>query len=69
MGPADGSAGKDQARTMLPPFERGFIAHLIADWMSRNKIGTIGIPWPDTDARIVDPLTGDEEMPMGETVV
>jgi long-chain acyl-CoA synthetase len=34
--------------------------------LGRNKIGTIGTPWPDTDARIVDPLTGEEEMPEGE---
>jgi long-chain acyl-CoA synthetase len=34
--------------------------------LDRNKIGTIGVPWPDTDARIVDVLTGEEEMPQGE---
>jgi long-chain acyl-CoA synthetase len=34
--------------------------------LGRNKIGTIGTPWPDTDARIVDPLAGEEEMPVGE---
>jgi long-chain acyl-CoA synthetase len=34
--------------------------------LGRNKIGTIGLPWPDTDARIVDLLVGDEEMPRGE---
>jgi long-chain acyl-CoA synthetase len=27
--------------------------------------GSIGLPWPDTDCKIVDPVTGDE-MPMGE---
>jgi long-chain acyl-CoA synthetase len=32
----------------------------------RNKIGTIGLPWPDTEAKIVDLVTGDEEMPVGE---
>jgi len=32
----------------------------------RNKIGTIGTPWPDTDARIVDIETGETEMPQGE---
>jgi long-chain acyl-CoA synthetase len=34
--------------------------------LDRNKIGTIGLPWPDTDARIVDLDTGDEEVPQGE---
>jgi len=31
-----------------------------------NKIGTIGVPWPDTDARIMDLETGTREMPLGE---
>ena len=34
--------------------------------LNRNKIGTIGTPWPDTDARIVDIDTGEEELPQGE---
>ena len=34
--------------------------------LNRNKIGTIGIPWPDTDVRIVDVDTGEEELPQGE---
>jgi long-chain acyl-CoA synthetase len=34
--------------------------------LGRNKIGTIGLPWPDTDARIVDLDTGDEEVRQGE---
>lgn len=34
--------------------------------LARNKIGFIGLPWPDTDARIVDLDTGDREMPVGE---
>lgn len=34
--------------------------------LARNKIGTIGIPWPDTDARIVDVDTGEQEMPVGD---
>jgi long-chain acyl-CoA synthetase len=33
--------------------------------LNRNKIGTIGTPWPDTDARIVDIDTGEEEIPQG----
>ncbi|WP_019120245.1 long-chain-fatty-acid--CoA ligase [Brevibacillus massiliensis] len=31
----------------------------------RRKSGSIGVPWPDTDCRIVDPVTG-EELPYGE---
>ena len=34
--------------------------------IGRNKIGTIGMPWPDTDARIVDVDTGEQELPQGE---
>jgi len=33
--------------------------------LGRNKIGFIGVPWPDTDARIVDAETGEEEVPVG----
>jgi long-chain acyl-CoA synthetase len=32
----------------------------------QNKIGSIGLPWPDTDAKIVDVDTGEQEMPVGE---
>ncbi len=31
-----------------------------------NRIGTIGLPWPDTEARIFDVETGTKEMPVGE---
>ncbi len=31
-----------------------------------NRIGTIGLPWPDTDAKIVDVETGEKELPLGE---
>jgi long-chain acyl-CoA synthetase len=34
--------------------------------LNRNKIGTIGTPWPDTDVRIVDVDTGEEELSQGE---
>ena len=34
--------------------------------LDRNRIGFIGIPWPDTEARIVDVDTGEEELPVGE---
>jgi len=32
----------------------------------RNRIGTIGLPWPNTLAKIVDAETGTKEMPVGE---
>jgi long-chain acyl-CoA synthetase len=31
-----------------------------------NRIGTIGLPFPDTDARIVDLETGSKDLPPGE---
>jgi long-chain acyl-CoA synthetase len=34
--------------------------------IGRNKIGFIGVPWPDTDARIVDAETGEQELAAGE---
>jgi long-chain acyl-CoA synthetase len=34
--------------------------------LDRNKIGYIGVPWPDTDARIMDVDTGEQELPVGE---
>jgi long-chain acyl-CoA synthetase len=34
--------------------------------LERNKIGFIGTPWPDTDARIVDAETGERELAPGE---
>ena len=39
------------------------VTHANTVWEKR-KIGTIGIPLPDTDAKIVDPDTG-EELPIG----
>lgn len=32
-----------------------------------NRIGTIGVPWPDTDVKIMDIDTGTKEMPIGES--
>jgi len=32
-----------------------------------RKIGSIGIPLPDTEAKIVDPESGEKEIPAGET--
>ena len=34
--------------------------------MKTVKIGSIGLPWPDTDAKIVDVKTGKKSMPVGE---
>lgn len=31
-----------------------------------DRLGTIGLPLPDTDVKIVDPDTGDRDMPIGE---
>jgi long-chain acyl-CoA synthetase len=31
------------------------------------KVGSIGLPWPDTEAKIMDMETGDTELPTGET--
>lgn len=31
-----------------------------------RRIGTIGVPWPDVEARIVDIETGEEVLPVGE---
>src|SRR5260370_4961388 len=31
----------------------------------RERLGTIGLPLPDTEARIMDPMTGLEELPSG----
>lgn len=33
----------------------------------RRKMGSIGLPFPDMEARIVDIETGEKEMPVGET--
>jgi long-chain acyl-CoA synthetase len=32
----------------------------------QNKIGTIGVPFPDTEARVVDVETGEKDLPPGE---
>jgi long-chain acyl-CoA synthetase len=37
-----------------------------ANPLDRNEIGAIGIPLPDTDARIVDVDTGEQELPQGD---
>ena len=34
--------------------------------MKKVKVGSIGIPWPNTEAKIVDTETGTKELPPGE---
>ncbi len=34
--------------------------------LGRRKVGSIGLPWPDTEARIVDIETGTRTLPAGE---
>jgi len=34
--------------------------------MKTVKVGSIGLPWPDTDAKIVDLKTGKKELPVGK---
>lgn len=40
------------------------VTHANPLWGTR-KIGTIGVPFPDTDAAVIDPATG-EQLPVGE---
>lgn len=40
------------------------VTHSNPIWGKRRN-GSIGLPWPDTDCRIIDPATG-EELPQGE---
>jgi len=46
--------------------EAGPVTHANPLVPEHVRPGTIGIPLPDTDARIVDPITGQTEMPVGE---
>lgn len=34
--------------------------------LGRRKVGSIGLPWPDTEARVVDLDTGERELAVGE---
>jgi len=35
--------------------------------MKTVKVGSIGLPWPDTDAKVMDMETGEKELKTGET--
>ena len=35
-------------------------------WRGKTKVGSVGVPIPDTDCKIVDVETGEKEMPIGE---
>ena len=39
----------------------------VTPWGGKIKPGTVGCPVPDTEVKIVDIVTGEEEMPQGET--
>ena len=36
-------------------------------WRGKTKVGSVGVPLPDTDCRIVDVETGEKEMSTGES--
>ncbi|MCP4668712.1 MAG: long-chain fatty acid--CoA ligase, partial [Deltaproteobacteria bacterium] len=36
-------------------------------WGGKTKVGSVGVPVPDTDCRIVDLETGAKDMPLGES--
>ncbi|MBW2352899.1 MAG: long-chain fatty acid--CoA ligase [Deltaproteobacteria bacterium] len=36
-------------------------------WRGKTKVGSVGVPVPDTDCRIVDIETGTRDMPLGES--
>jgi len=36
-------------------------------WRGKTKVGSVGVPVPDTDCRIVDTQTGARDMPTGES--
>lgn len=47
------------------------VTHANFIWEQKRVKGSIGVPWPDTDAKIVDPETGEDLPPeeIGEIVV
>lgn len=42
------------------------VTHCNPIWEGENRIGSIGLPFPDTDCKIVDLETGTKELPPGE---
>jgi len=36
-------------------------------WRGKTKVGSVGVPVPDTDCRIVDLETGEKDLPQGES--
>lgn len=40
------------------------VTHANPIW-TKGKEGSIGVPWPDTEARVIDPATGDD-VPVGQ---
>lgn len=42
------------------------VTHCNPLWDGENRIGSIGLPFPDTDCKIVDIETGTRELPPGE---
>lgn len=42
------------------------VTHCNPLWDGENRIGSIGLPFPDTDCKIVDIETGTKELPPGE---
>jgi len=46
--------------------EAGPVTHCTSLEMGTTKRESVGIPFPDTEARIVDIHTGEEELPVGE---
>ncbi len=64
---AVGENGRTPAQRRLRPFGNvaGHAQHCAA--LARASSGSIGLPVPDTDMKIVDVETGLREMPVGET--
>jgi len=42
------------------------VTHCNPVWDGENRIGTIGLPLPDTDCKVMDLETGEKELPPGE---
>lgn len=44
--------------------EAGPITH--GNPFNENRVGTVGVPWPDVEVKLVDIETGTQEVPLGE---